>query len=305
MKKKKNKNKKRQKKRTVNLGLGDISAFLPGQGKQNSEDNFELLRAKMNKIPIPSKQPNNVFYNINNAGVVQHTNEFLYADRTMVPRGTPYHIHIDPDTKVETYMTEGVHSPQTETIYRVQGATLLGQYKRLKINTPPKDYLEPYEWSPAKKDIKRGFSIRYFVRQSYNDRLVYEINELDSQKSDVMYESISVDWAVGYDKKLIFETNTKNLEILEEAGYGELLDELNEYDGYLGPEDILKDKLLELKGENKEEITFDPFNFGGKKKVKKGGEKKKKKKKGGSKGGASGGSQGGSSGGSGGGGGAY
>ena len=92
------------------------------------------------------------------------------------------------------------------------------------------------------------------------------------------------------------------MKILEDAGYVELLDELNEYDGYLGEEDPIKERLLEF---SKKVIRPSQIKFGGKKKVKKGGKKKKKKKKGGSKGGASGGSQGGSSGGSGGGGGAY
>ena len=303
-KNKKKKNKKGKKKKNsklfANLGfdLDAVKNYLPGAWKTN----LQTLRDMKNEIKIPSKAPNNKFYNIDNAGVVNNTNEFIYSDRTMVERNTPYHIHIDPDTKKETYMTEAKHEPQSVKIFRVNGNTLLGQYRKLKANIPPQDYVEPYEWNPAKKDIKRGFSKRYFVRQSYGDELVFEINELDSNKSVTMYEQIKVDWAVGYNKKVTFDKNTENLQFLEESGFEELLDVLDAYDGYLGPEDVLENKLLSL---DSSVIRFDPSKMGGKKKNKKGGKKKKKKKKGGSKGGASGGSQGGSSGGSSGGGGAY
>ena len=77
------------------------------------------------------------------------------------------------------------------------------------------------------------------------------------------------------------------------------MDELNEYDGYLGDEDVIQQKLLDMVPK-KPKFEFDPQDFGGKKKVKKGGKKKKKKKKKsgmGSSGGTQGGSSGGSSGG--------
>ena len=196
-------------------------------------------------------------------------------------------------------MTEGVHKFESEKIFRVNGDTLLGSYIKIKGNRPPKDYLEPYQWSPTKKDIKRGFAIRTFVRQSYGAREVYEISELDAEKSGLLYEKIQVDWSVGYNQQLVFDENEKNLKILEDAGYVELLDELNEYDGYLGEEDPIKERLLEF---SKKVIRPSQIKFGGKKKVKKGGKKKKKKKK---KGSSSGNVTGYSGGGSGGGGGAY
>ena len=309
MKKKKTKNKKRQKKRTIDLGFGDFSAFLPGKGQQNTEDNFETLRNKMNQINIPSKRPNNKFYNINNAGVVQDTRDFVYTDGKIVPRGTPYHIHIDPDTKKETYMTGGIHQPETEIIIRVRGATLLGQFVKIRGNNAEQDYLSEYQWSPKKKDIKRGFSIRYFVKEGFGQKRVFEISDTDADKGGRLYEKINLDWEVGYNQKLVFDKNTENLKILDEAGFGDLLDELDAFDGFLGDENPLMTKLLELANKNEEEVIFDPQDFGGKKKVKKGGKKKKTKKKKsgmGSSGGTQGGSSGGSSGGgSGGGGGAY
>jgi uncharacterized membrane protein YgcG len=307
MPRKKRKKKKQggiQKKKTTQFGFDNISNLLPGNWKTK----LETLRNEMNKVNIPSKRPGNIYYNINNAGVVTDTRDFVYDDGTYVERGTEYHIHIDPDTKEEVYMTEGVHSHESETITRVNGATLLGQYIGIRGKKPEKEYLKSYDWSPTKKDIKRGFAIRTFVRQAYGAREVYEVSELDAEKSGILYEKIQVDWAVGYNKELVFDSNEKNLEILEEAGYTELLDELDELDGYLGDEDPLMTKLLDMVPK-KPKFEFDPQDFGGKKKVKKGAKKKKKKKKKsgmGSSGGTQGGSSGSSSGGgSGGGGGAY
>ncbi len=300
MPRKKRKKKKQggiKKKKTLGL-FGDISKFIKGDPKVKTEMNLQTLRDKRNMVVVPSKAPNNVYYNINDAGVVEDTRDFVYEDGTRVARGTEYHIHIDPDTKRETYMSEGVHAFESEKIFRVNGDTLLGSYIKIKGNRPPKDYLEPYQWSPTKKDIKRGFAIRTFVRQAYGAREVYEISELDAEKSGLLYEKIQVDWSVGYNQQLVFDENEKNLKILEEAGYVELLDELNEYDGYLGEEDLIKERLLEF---SKKIIRPSQIKFGGKKKSKKGSKKKKKKKKGGSKGSGAGSSGGGS----GGGGGAY
>ena len=295
-------------KKSVGFGFEDITKLVKGDPKVKTEMNLQTLRDNRNMVVIPSKAPGNVYYNINDAGVVEDTRDFVYEDGTRVARGTEYHIHIDPDTKRETYMTEGVHKFESEKILRINGNTLLGSYIKIKGNRPPKDYLEPYEWSPTKKDIKRGFAIRTFVRQAYGAREVYEISELDVEKSGLLYETIQVDWAVGYNQQLVFDENEKNLKILEEGGFVELLDELNEYDGYLGDEDVIQQKLLDMVPK-KPKLEFDPQDFGGKKKVKKGAKKKKKKKKKsgmGSSGGTQGGSSGGSSGGgSGGGGGAY
>lgn len=299
-KNKKKKNKKGKKKKNsklfANLGfdLDAVKNYLPGAWERN----LETLRNERNKVNVPSKRPGNIYYNINNAGVVEDTRDFVYEDGTRVARGTEYHIHIDPDTKRETYMTEKIHKFESMKIIRVNGSTLLGNYINIKGNRPEREYLKPYDWSPAKKDIKRGYSIRTFVRQAYGAREVYEISELDAEKSGILYEKISVDWAVGYNQDLVFQENEKNLEILEEAGYVELLDELNEYDGFLGEEDPVKAKLLEM---NDAVFRFDPSKLGSKKKKKKKGSKGKKKKKGGSKGSGAGSSGGGS----GGGGGAY
>ena len=106
-------------------------------------------------------------------GVVEQIRETLYTKMEQESRGTEYHIHTDPDTKRETYMTEGVHKFESEKILRINGNTLLGSYIKIKGNRPPKDYLA-HEWSPTKKDIKRGFAIRTFVRQPI-PREVYEI----------------------------------------------------------------------------------------------------------------------------------
>ena len=302
MKKKKTKNNKRKKKRNIDLGFGDFSAFLPGASKQNTEDNFEILRQSRVKVTSPSKVPNNVFYNINSAGVVQDTRDFVYQDRKIVPRGTPYHIHIDPDTKKETYMTEATHQPETEQIFRVRGATVLGQYVRLRGNNAEQTYLSEYEWKPEKKDIKRGFSIRYFVKQSFGEGKIFEIKPLDADKSGRLYTKVNVDWAVGYNKNRVFEKNVQNLEYLEESGYGVLLNELEAYDGYLGVEDHLTEKLIDLN--EKINSTKAPEGslldlIGKGKKKKKKGSKGKKKKKGGSKGSGAGSSGGGSNGGGG------
>ena len=117
--------------------------------------------------------------------------------------------------------------------------------KRKKKKTR-RNILKSYDWSPTKKDIKRGFAIRTFVRQGMVEKEVYEVSELDAEKSGILYEKIQVDWTVGYNKELVFDSNEKNLEILEEAGYIELLDELDELDGYLGDEDVIMTKLLDM-----------------------------------------------------------
>ena len=60
-----------------------------------------------------------------------------------------------------------------------------------------------------------------------------------------------------YNQQLVFDENEKNLKILEEGGFVELLDELNEYDGYLGDEDVIQQKLLDMVPK-KPKFEFDP-----------------------------------------------
>ena len=94
-----------------------------------------------------------------------------------------------------------------------------------------------------KKTSKGVLRSRTFVVRQSVWKEVYEISELDPRKKWNYTKKFQVDWSVGYNQQLVFDENEKNLEILEDPGYVELLDELNEYDGYLGEEDVLLDMV--------------------------------------------------------------
>ena len=70
-------------------------------------------------------------YESSNLGVVMNTNDFVFQDGSKVEVGTKYHIHVNDQTKVETYMTGEDHFVTSKTIFRMRGDTTFGEYKKL------------------------------------------------------------------------------------------------------------------------------------------------------------------------------
>ena len=182
---------------------------------------------------------------IENAGVVEDTRDFFYQDGYPVEKGTPYHIHIDDYQKAETYMTGEKHEPNSVIIYRRNGNTVFGQYKKIKPSRKKQEYLQPYKWSIKKKDISRGYSKRYFAKENFGERKIIEVSERDGKGVPKLYQLINLKWFLGYDKALIEFQNLLSLGYAKKNGFY-LYNTISPLSGFLGSENPLLDRAEEL-----------------------------------------------------------
>lgn len=213
--------------------------------KQKSTLYFSRLLSELSNI---KKSPDNPSVRtINNAGSVQSTNDFIYRDGTKVPAGTPYHIHTDNISKDEVYMTGGVHDSSSEIITRLNGGTVLNQYKQAKTKIPEySTYLKPYVFGVTKKSRKLGFARRYFVRR-YSDNNVFEINDVSAKKELKLYELCSIKWSLDTNQTDMERKNIENIDLLLSKGFDIELSPLQGYDGG----DERDEKLRELQDARK------------------------------------------------------
>ncbi len=182
---------------------------------------------------------------IKNAGIVEDTRDFFYTDGHPVEKGTPYHIHIDDFQKAETYMTGETMEAKSVEIYRRNGSTLFGQYKKVKPKRTKQEYLQPYKWEIKKKDITRGYSKRFFAKENFGDKTIIEVSEKDGKGGSKLYQIINMKWFLGYDKALIEFQNLLSLAFAKKNGFF-LYDTISPLSGYLGSENPLLDKAEQL-----------------------------------------------------------
>ena len=240
LKKSKKKKKGNSKKRVINFGnLFNIS-------NTNALVNYQRLEALKGIVgKEPHILPDNVRI-IKNAGVVMNTNDFVFQDGSKVEVGTKYHIHVNDQTKVETYMTGEDHFVTSKTIFRMRGDTTFGEYKKLKPAKKRQIYASPFEWSITKKDTKKGFSNRYFVKEKFGRRNMFEVNENDGESKLNMYDTISIKWFISTNKQLVEELNLKELDIARQQGF-ELMDRVSPLSGFIGGLDTLNDRIDNMK----------------------------------------------------------
>ena len=193
---------------------------------------------------------------IENAGIVEDTRDFFYTDGYPVEKGTPYHIHIDDFQKAETYMTGEKHEPKSVEIYRRNGSTVFGQYKKIKPSRKKQEYLQPYKWEIKKKDISRGYSKRFFAKENFGSKTIIEVSEKDGKGGSKLYQIINMKWFLGHDKALIEFQNLLSLGYAKKNGFY-LYDTISPLSGYLGSENPLLDKTEEL---NSRDVTSPQTN---------------------------------------------
>ena len=123
------------------------------------------------------------------SGFVTEENQFIYNDGKSVPKGISYHIHYTSDLK-EYFMTDHEHTVTSKVINKVDSQTDFTTYQLLKGQTPM--LLNGSVTAPSKKDIGKGYYIRYFAKK-VNDKSPFEIKKSDMNKSP-LYEYTSVVW---------------------------------------------------------------------------------------------------------------
>ena len=210
--------------------------------EKSTQEKLEELKGKVGRKTHTLGENERI---IESVGVVQNTNEFVFEDGSKVETGTPYHIHVNDFTKTETYMTEKKHQINSKTIFRVVGATLFGQYKKVKPFKTKQIYAKPFSWTITKKDVKRGFSYRYFVRELFGKGSMYEVNEVDGESKLPMYETIIIKWFVGENKELVETMNIKELDTAIEKGF-DLTDRVSPLSGYTGGINTLENRISRL-----------------------------------------------------------
>ena len=181
---------------------------------------------------------------INSAGVVNDTRDFIFRDGSRVAVGTPYHIHTNDNDKTEIYMTGEKHTGKSKIIFRQVGNTILGDYTRVNKRTKRQEYVKPHQFQIQKKDIKRGFAKRYFVKENFGKGNMYECSENDGEKKLPMYKKYGLRWFVGTNKKQIEEFNLKSIENAMKNGF-DISEVVSPLSGYIGTEDV-QDKTESL-----------------------------------------------------------
>ena len=239
--------KKSKKKRKGNSKKNKSTFFrnlrVPDLSQQVTSQRLEFLKGKIGGTTHTLGENERI---IESAGVVENTKDFVFEDGTKVEVGTPYHIHVNDFTKVETYMTENKHQVNSKTILRMVGDTTFGEYKKVKPFKTKQTYAEPFVWTISKKDIKKGFSYRYFVRELFGRRSMFEVNEVDGESKLPMYETLIIKWFVGENKELIENMNIKELDIANQQGF-DLIDRVSPLSGYTGGLNTLEDRVGKLR----------------------------------------------------------
>ncbi len=239
--------KKSKKKRKGNSKKNKSTFFrnlrMPDLSQQVTSQRLEFLKGKIGGTTHTLGENERI---IESAGVVRSTNDFVFEDGTKVEVGTPYHIHVNDFTKVETYMTKNKHQVNSKIILRMVGDTTFGEYKKVKPFKTKQTYAKPYVWSIKKKDIKRGFSYRYFVHELFGRRSMFEVNEVDGESKLPMYETLMIKWIVGENKELVENMNIKELDIAKQQGF-DLIDRVSPLSGYTGGLNTLEDRVGKLR----------------------------------------------------------
>ena len=108
------------------------------------------------------------------------------------------------------------------------------------------NYAKPFEWTINKKDTKKGFSYRYFVKEKFGRRNMFEVNENDGESKLNMYDTISIKWFISTNKQLVEELNLKELDIKRQQSF-ELMDRVSPLSGFIGGLDTLDDRIDNMK----------------------------------------------------------
>tara|TARA_Y100000592_G_scaffold21688_1_gene33460 strand:+ start:7980 stop:8819 length:840 start_codon:yes stop_codon:yes gene_type:complete len=238
--------KKNKKKRKGNSRKNKSTFFrnisLPNLNEQVTEQRLEFLKGKIGGTTHTLGENERI---IESVGVVKNTNDFVFEDGTKVEVGTPYHIHLNDFTKVEVYMTENKHQVNSKTIYRMVGDTTFGEYKKVKPFKTKQQYAKPFVWTISKKDIKKGFAYRYFVRELFGRRSMFEVNEVDGESKLPMYETLIIKWFVGENKELVENMNLKELDIARQQGF-DLIDRVSPLSGFIGETNIIENRVRKM-----------------------------------------------------------